>query len=116
MEKSSTYRVENTVGKGQIAHYKQFLLFLKCSQDLNCKHIKTASCLGKGGLLTTLRERPFENIVEKEENAGKQHFLLFTQCFLLFTKQILTLDSDSFCHLQMLSVWDGPKFCRLVKG
>ena len=26
-------RVENTVGKGEIARYKQFLLFLKCFQN-----------------------------------------------------------------------------------
>ena len=41
--------VENTVGKGEIACYKQFLLlpqfFLK---DLYCRHIKTRACLGKG--------------------------------------------------------------------
>ena len=28
-------------------------------------------------ILMTLRERRFENIVEKEENAGEQHFFLF---------------------------------------
>ena len=27
------------------------------------------------------RKKPFENIVEKVENAGKQHFLHFAQCF-----------------------------------
>ena len=35
-------------------------------------------------LLTNLRKKPFENIVEKGENAGNQHFLLFPQCFLPF--------------------------------
>ena len=30
----------------------------------------------------TLRKKPFENIVGKGENAGKQHFLLCQQCFL----------------------------------
>ena len=34
-----------------------------------------------------LRKKPFENIVGKGENAGNQHFLLFPQCFLHFTKQ-----------------------------
>ena len=29
-------------------------------------------------------EEDFENIVEKGENAGNQHFLLFPQCFLPF--------------------------------
>ena len=32
-------------------------------------------------LLRTLREQTFENIMEKGENAGNQHFLLFPQCF-----------------------------------
>ena len=27
-----SYRVENTVGKGEIAHYEQFLLFPQCFQ------------------------------------------------------------------------------------
>ena len=40
-------RVENTVGKGEIAHYEQFLLFLQCFQDLYCRHLKTRACLGK---------------------------------------------------------------------
>ena len=29
------------------------------------------------------KKQPFENIVGKGENAGDQHFLLFSQCFLL---------------------------------
>ena len=41
--------VENTVGKGEIACYKQFLLFPQCFQK-TCteRHIKTRACLGKG--------------------------------------------------------------------
>jgi hypothetical protein len=38
-------------------------------------------------LLTTLKHRAFENIVGKEENAGKQHFFLFPQCFLLYKRK-----------------------------
>ena len=30
-----------------------------------------------------------ENSVEKGENAGNQHFLLFPQCFLLYQRQSL---------------------------
>ena len=45
-------RVENTVGKGEIARYEQFLLFPQCfqkfSKDLHCRHVKTKACLGKG--------------------------------------------------------------------
>ena len=42
-------------------------------------------------LVTTLRKKPFENIVQKGENAGDQHFLLFPQCFLLFQTEIIIL-------------------------
>ena len=40
--------VENTVGKGEIARYEQFLLFPVFSKDLYCRHVKTRACLGKG--------------------------------------------------------------------
>ena len=41
--------VENTVGKGEIAHYEQFLLFPTVfSKDLYCRHVKTRACVGKG--------------------------------------------------------------------
>ena len=33
-------------------------------------------------VLTILNKKAFENIVEKGENAGNQHFLLFPQTFL----------------------------------
>ena len=42
-------RVENTVGKGEIAHYEQFSPFPTVfSKDLYCRHVKTRACLGKG--------------------------------------------------------------------
>ena len=41
-------RVENTVGKGEITCYEQFLLFPQLSKDLYGRHIKTRGCLGKG--------------------------------------------------------------------
>ena len=40
-------QIENTVGKGEIARYEQFLLFPQFfSKD--CRHVKTRACLGKG--------------------------------------------------------------------
>ena len=46
-------RVENTVGKGDIAHYEQFLLFFTVfSKDLYCRHVRTKACLGKGHAFT----------------------------------------------------------------
>ena len=40
--------LENTVGKGEIACYEQFLLFPVFSKDLYCRQVKTRACLGKG--------------------------------------------------------------------
>ena len=34
----------------------------------------------------TLRNMPYENIVGKGENPGKQHFLLFPQYFLPYQR------------------------------
>ena len=50
------------------------------------------------------QRKALENIVEKGENAGNQHFLLFPQCFLSFLKQVLIFHSTLFCRLQMLSI------------
>ena len=63
-----------------------------------------------------LRKKPFENTVGKGENAGNQHFLLFPHCFLLFPEQISIFQSPLFCRLEMLSIWTGLKFCRVVKS
>ena len=41
-------RLENTVGKGEIAHKEQFLLFPVFSKDLNCRHVKTGGLFKKG--------------------------------------------------------------------
>ena len=42
-------RVENTEGKGEIAHCEQFLLFPQCFQkDLYSRQAETRACLGKG--------------------------------------------------------------------
>ena len=71
--RKSSERIENTVGKGEIAHYEQFLLFPQCFQK-TC----TADTL-KPGLVW---ER-VKNIVGKEEIARNQQFLLYPQCFLL---------------------------------
>ena len=45
----------------------------------------------ESGLVTKAKKEPFENIVEKEENAGNQHFLLFPQCFLSYPEQIFAI-------------------------
>ena len=42
--------IENTVEKGAIAHYEQFLLFPQFFQK---RHVKTRACLGKGLIFLT---------------------------------------------------------------
>ena len=67
-------------------------------------------------LLTTLGERPLENTVGKEQNAGNQHLFLFPQYFLHFLEQISNFQSHSFCQLQMLSIMDQSKILSFGKG
>ena len=67
-------------------------------------------------ILTNLKKKPFENIVRKGENAGNQHFLLFLQCFQPFPRKIAIFELHLFCHQQIFSVWNGLKFCCLVKS
>ena len=46
--------VENTVGKGEFAHYEQFLHFpTEFLKDLYGRHIKTRACLGRVNLVQT---------------------------------------------------------------
>ena len=67
--------------------------------------------------LTTWKKKSFENIVEKGETAGNQHFLLFPQCFLPFPKQIsIFFFHLIFCRLQVLWIWTSLEFCCLVKS
>ena len=40
--------VENTVGKGEIAHYEQFLLFPVFSKGLFPRDVKRCQCVGMG--------------------------------------------------------------------
>ena len=68
-------QVKNTVRKGEIAHYKQFLLFPECFLK---------ACFPGDVIvwLMTLRKKTFENIESKKgQIAGNQHFLLVPYCF-----------------------------------
>ena len=46
-------------------------------------------------VVTTLKQRAFENIVGTVENAGNKHYLLFPQCFLPYQAQILSIGLPS---------------------
>ena len=48
MKKKLSKQVENTVGKGEIAHYKQFLLFPQCFQKDCFPGASRCHCVGMG--------------------------------------------------------------------
>ena len=91
--------VENTVGKGEIARYEQFLLFPQCFQKgcfpwaskgvivwewVNSHSIRKCTLT----LYHTISTFHDCKMVMFCKHCGNQHFLLFPQCFQPFTKQI----------------------------
>ena len=60
-------------------------------------------------LSTTLKKKPFENIMGEGENTDDQHFLLFLQCLLPIPRRISFFNLLLFCCLQILSIWTSLK-------
>ena len=67
-------------------------------------------------LFMALKEKAFENIEGKGENAGNQHFLLFPPCFPPYEGQVSSFGPHVICRLKMLPIWTSLKFCRFGKG
>ena len=82
------------MGKGEIAHYEQFLLFPQCFQKACFPG--ASKCVIVWEWVNTLQKNPLENIVGKGENAGNQHFLFFPQYFLSCLEQISVFSHISF--------------------
>ena len=82
------------MGKGEIAHYEQFLLFLQCFQKACFPGASKGVIVWEWVkpytpyilILTHQQQTAFENIMGKEEIAHTEQFLLFPQCFLLNQK------------------------------
>ena len=97
-------RIENIVGKGEITGTSNISLSIMFSEGSFPKPVKRCHFMGMGQLFSKRQnfrlvqiesicrrqKKPIkmkfylgreENIVEKGENAGYQHFLLFPQCF-----------------------------------
>ena len=74
--------------KGENARNEHFPFLTMFSYIPGTVNITLKLFTTQARLLTTLYNKPFENIVGKGENAGNQHFLLFPQCFLPFPKQV----------------------------
>ena len=63
-----------------------------------------------------LKEKNFENIVGKGENADNLHFVLFLQCFMdQSNHRQKSFEPLSLCCLQMLSISLSSKFSHLVR-
>ena len=60
-------RIENSVGKGETAHYQQFLHFLKCFKRLARQTCKNQGLFGKGLKLLIL---PFKNFLKTSSKLG----------------------------------------------
>ena len=80
-------QVKNTVGKGEIARYEQFLLFQRCFQKacfpgaskgvIVWERVKLQSCVLR---LTILKQGVFENVMETGENAVTKHLTSSENC------------------------------------
>ena len=94
---------ENTVGKGEIAHNEQFLLFPVFSTHLD------------NFLLFSIKFEIVENTVGKGEIAHNEQFLLFPVLFthldnfLLFSSNLKLSSANSFSL-------EESKICRLAMG
>ena len=71
------------MGKGEIAHYKQFLIFPQCFQRLVHQTRKNQGLFGKGLKVTQMFGYDFNNVEKigkNGEKTGYHHFLPFPQC------------------------------------
>ena len=90
---------KNTVGKGKIPHYEQFLLFPVFSKDFFNSYVKTRACLGKGLTLhlTVYHSIPTFNDLRNKafrKHSGKRRkcwYPAFSQCFYPLYKESLFL-------------------------
>ena len=91
-------RVENAVGKGEIACYKVFLFPQNFRKTFVQQTPKIKGLFRRGLILSQTSPdfymstvKTLENTVQKVEIAHKKQFLLFPQCFLSFWR--------GFCHI-----------------
>ena len=67
-------------------------------------------------ILTHEQQTAFENIVEKEELAGNEQFLLFPHCFLLNQIPVSLFVHILTPYLHLLLNWKSPKLAYEEKG
>ena len=132
-------QVENTVGKGEIACYEQFLLFPQCFQKacfpgaskvvIVWERVKMSSAIcfnldqsnilsSVAGLILLEKMMTFDvpevNVFFKH---CTQHFYLFpTMYSIIRITNILRNIFIVICKIPMLSIQTGLKFCCLLMG
>ena len=84
-------RVENIVGKGENAGYQHFLLFPQCFQTTSFSESLRVELCGKELII---KEKIFENIAQKGDNAGELLFY-FPRFFPPFKTHYLILGHRS---------------------
>ena len=81
-------QVENTVGKGEIARYKQFHLFLQCFQKAYfpwaSKGVIVWEWVNPSQTILSFDETKENGLLEQCGKGGFQHFILFLLCLQLF--------------------------------
>ena len=100
--KKLSKRVENTVGKREIARYEQFLLFPQCFQKA---WFPGAS---KGVIVW---EWVKQNTVNKRKKQNADIFLLFQ---VTFPKTKINQFLSKIYHLQMLPIWHSLNFFPFI--
>ena len=108
--------VENTVGKGEIARYEQFILFPQCFQKVCFQRVSRGVIVWEWvNPLTCNIEflKPYwgklSKTVGKGENAVFKHFLISTMFSTLSKNLGLFVPLLNFHH-QMLSIWKSLDF------
>ena len=116
------YSFGNIVRKGEIACYKQFLLFSQCFLAYRALifHFKCTlkCCLQFVSIWTSLK---FCHLVMGYRAASvfqtcNKQFLLFSPCFLSYKALIFHFKCTLKYRLQFVSIWTILKFCHLVMG
>ena len=114
-------RVENIVGKGEIACISNFSFSLDVVKRLLSQtHQKVL--LYWNGLIPyhtmphfdALQIIAVENIVRKGEIDCNKQFFLFSQCFLHHIAIGFYFNCTLKCHMQFVLIWPCLKFCCLV--
>ena len=82
-------RVENTIGKGEIAPYEQFLLFPQCFQKTSTANTKKKALFGKGLGLTLTSHNSFHFFTEPRKNKDIRNIASYYLLMKSFLSHIL---------------------------